>query len=433
MVATAKQRIRDIRKRDIEVRILRRDGNPLSHQQVEVVQLRHAFLFGDNLWTLDAMIRDGECRTGRMRVWQERYKEIFNAATNLCYWTERPENDAAKTEERQGEPRIDNFAATVDWTLAQGMTAKGHPLFWSIPKCLPAWLQRYDLETQLKFAEVRVRNLVARFRGRIRIWNAINEPLWEPALQNFSKRSWPHIEDIVTIADYCKRVLRWCREEDPDAIYLINDYGLEKTTRPLIGSDGSTVTAASQRQRMLTLLRTLADAGALPNALGLQSHTGWATPREQWEAYDELATAGLPLHITEFWAKKCELAQADGYSPDEVANMQAEFVRNFLTCAFGHPAIEGFFFWGFIDSALEWRTRSGYSLCPIYDMVQRMIREEWWTREELQTDSNGIIRFNGFLGDYTARYRPQNNAAPIGLAFSINRQIAMPITLTTIT
>ena len=47
------------------------------------------------------------------------------------------------------------------------MQVKGHPLFWSIPKCVPDWVLKYDYATRMKFAEVRVRNLVAAQRGQI--------------------------------------------------------------------------------------------------------------------------------------------------------------------------------------------------------------------------------------------------------------------------
>jgi len=135
----ARRNIREHRMGDAEVRVQDRRGRPLAGLPVTVELTRHAFLFGESLWPLDVMIRHGQAGTDRVRAWQQRFRQVFNAATNLCYWTERPRNDASKTEDRQGEPRLENFAATVDWTVASGMTAKGHPLFWSIPKCVPEW------------------------------------------------------------------------------------------------------------------------------------------------------------------------------------------------------------------------------------------------------------------------------------------------------
>lgn len=404
----ARANIERLRKTDVSLLVLGPDGSPLADAELEVEQLRHAFPFGDQLWGLDAMARNGEWDTDRARAWRRRFAEVFNAATSLCYWTERPQNDASKTEDRQGEPRVENFARTVDWTLSAGLVAKGHPLFWSIPKCVPEWAKRYDTETFLKFAEVRVRSLVARFRGRVSIWDAVNEALWEAAPWNLSRRQWPHIEPVADMVRYIAPVLRWCREEDPDATYLVNDYGVEMDSPYPRGSDGSEVTAASQRARYIALARALADAGTPPDALGLQSHTGdWASPSAQWALYDEFRDAGAPpLHITEYWADLKRLRATGRYSEADLEAARAQHVADFLTCAFGHPAVHAFFFWGFLGSALAWNGRySGHDTLPVWEAVRRLLREEWRTRLAVRTDASGRASFRGFLGDYALRRR----------------------------
>lgn len=431
-ITAARKQIREIRMRDVELRIVDRRGHAVAGTAVEIEQIRNAFPFGEQLWPLDAMVRDGEGEGERARAWKRRFAEIFNSATSLCYWTERDRHDASKTEDCQGDWRLDNFAATVDWTISQGLTAKGHPLFWPIPKAVPKWVQRYDYATQMKFAEVRVRNIVARFKGRIRIWDAVNEPMWEPAFKNLSRRDWPHIEQIGEIADYIEPVLRWCREEDPDARYLINDYGMEAdmASGSLRGNDGSIVTAPSQRQRFLALLRELQDRGTPPDAIGLQNHTGWPQHEEQWAVYDEFATSGLPVHITEFWASTHELEQSGKYSSKEIDEIQAEYVANFLTCAYGHPAVEGFFFWGFMNSAITWGERSGHDVKPVFERVRKLLRDEWMTRQTLITDPEGIVRFRGFFGDYSLRV-PIINGVRSGLCFQVDPSATMPLLLRT--
>ena len=427
----ARRRIRDLRMRDVHLRLVDAAGKPLPGVPLQIEQLRHAFPFGNNLWTLDAFARDGEWDTGRARAWRERFAEVFSAANNLCYWTERPRNDASKVEDRQGDWRIENFARTVEWTLGEGMIAKGHPLFWSIPKCVPEWLKRYDYPTQMKFAEVRVRNIVARFRGKVTLWDAVNEPMWEAAFKNLPNRQWPHIEAIEDIADYIDPVLRWCRDEDPDATFLVNDYGMtqDKQAEPLVGHDGSSVTAASQRKRFLALIDALGRRGSAPDAIGLQSHTGWVDHAHQWHVYDEFTASGLPVHITEFWAGTRELEAAGKYSPDQIDHLQADYVANFLTAAFGHPAIQGFFFWGFMNSAIDWRRdRSGHEPKPAFHRVRDLIRGEWWTREKVTTGPDGVARFRAFFGHHAARY-PLPRGSQTGLRFTVDRADEGPLAL----
>lgn len=401
----ARANIRERRMGNVELVLRDRAGKPLPGLAVEVEQTRLDFPFGEQLWHLQNLHQWDRWDTAHAREWRRRFAEVFTAANNLTYWTERPEHNAPTTEDRQGEWTMDDFAATVDWTLASGMVAKGHPLFWSIPKCIPGWVKRYDTATLMKFAEVRVRNIVARFKGRVAIWDAVNEPMWEAAPKNLASREWPHIEPIANLVEYIAPVLRWCREEDPDATFLVNDYGMEKEDRPLTGNDGSRVTAASQRKRFVALIRALQDLQAAPDAIGLQSHTGdWQSHRHQWEVYDEFAATGLPVHVTEFWAETRKL-KAEGKLPEaEIDALQAEYIANYVTCAFGHPAIEGFFCWGFMTDAVDWKKElAAHELKPAYLRLRKLLREDWCTRVKAVTDEQGRIRFRGFFGDYRLR------------------------------
>ncbi len=427
-LAEARSNIGKLRQDEVALRLVDRDGRSLPGVTVQVEQTGHAFPFGDQLWSLDAMIRDGEGGTGRARAWKQRFLELFNAATNLCYWTERHIHDASKSEEHQGELRIENFAATVDWCNAHGLVTKGHPLFWSLPKAVPEWVMRYDAETLMKFAEVRVRNLVARFRGRVKIWDVVNEPMWETTPGNLANRVWPHIETAEALADYIEPVIRWCRQEDPGATLLVNDYGME-IDKELTGNDGSKVTAASQRRRYRELFHELDRRGASPDAIGLQSHSGWfARHEQQWAIYDDFAETGLPVHITEFWAQTKELEACGRFSQEAIDELQAEYIANYLTCAFGHPKVEAFFFWGLMGSAIRWRERAGHELTPVYHRIRELIHEEWTTKLEATTDADGVVRFRGFHGRYLARIAGEADNGE-GKTFQVSAERPNQVTL----
>ncbi|MFW6062501.1 MAG: endo-1,4-beta-xylanase [Planctomycetota bacterium] len=416
-VADAKENIEKIRKTDVELHLVDRNGEPLANTEIEVAQMRHHFPFGDNMWGLDTMYRFNEADTDKGRYWKLCFADVLNAANALCYWTERPRNDGPKTEDIQGYPKLDGFHYCVDWAASQGLTVKGHPLFWSIQKCVPEWVKRYDYETQLKFAEVRVRQLIAGVRGRVKIWDVVNEALWEPAFKNLPQRRWPHIESTEDMVEYIAPVIQWARDEDPDAIYVLNDYGLTED-REHKGPDG-VITSAMQRERMLDLVAGLDDAGACPSAIGLQSHTGgWVDHARQQAVYDQLSQPGLPLHITEFWART-NVLEDTGLSEEDMQQAQADYVADFITTAFGHPSIEGFFFWGFMGSGIDWRGNSGHELTPMYHRVKKLLHEEWNTRQTLTTDEQGVVRFRGFYGDYSLRYAV-NDHVQAGERFAVH-------------
>lgn len=406
-LAEAEERIERHRKQDVAFRLMDRDGRAVCGEEIQIELIRHHFQFGDQLWPLDAQYRNQLHHHQWTRSWEHLFTGIFNAANNLCYWTERPANDASKTEARQGEPRIENFAQTVDWTLANGMTAKGHPLFWSIPKCLPDWVKRYDLDTFWKFAEVRVRNLVSRFKGRVTVWDAVNEALWEAAPEHLHERDWPHVESTGVMADMIEKVLTWCREEDPDATFLINDYGLIAPDRPKTNQKGQTVTAGRQRERYLELVDELSRRGSAPDAIGLQGHTGWV-PLDTLDAcLDQMGSPGVPLHITEFWAKSDTLVK-NGVDPARALELAAEYNRQYLTVAFANPHVHAFYFWGFMGGAVDFSPDGGYKLLPAYEAVRRRIHEDWWVRETTHSDAEGEFALRLFPGEYAIRRRQPN-------------------------
>ena len=434
VVTAAEKRIADVRMRDVELRLVDANGKPLSGVAVEVCQQTHAFPFGDvhglPVRTCMCIEEDGS----KGAEYRRHLARLLNACTSTCYWTEREGSSIGKIEERQGMWDLEPFAQVVNWTLSKGLVAKGHPLFWTVDKAVPQWLRRYDVETQMKFLEVRIRNIVSRFKGRVTIWDAINEACWEPSLRNLPDRLWPHIETIENIAGYIAPVIRWAREEDPDAAYVVNDYGMQRDDKKegLKGNDGSTVTAASQRKRFLELVRVMGGQGAAPDAIGLQSRSGWTYPSHQVEVYDEFATSGLPIHVTEFTIPTDTLEADDRYSPEDIQELVSLYARRYMTCAFGHPAIDGFFFWGFVSSCLRWRDRHRSHdtvVCRAYDEVRKLIWEDWITREALTTDDNGVVQFRGYFGDYVVRYTDPAGQ-PKGERFSVAREDGMPLTVT---
>ncbi len=392
------------RKLDWIVRTVDSNGTPLRGVPVKVNQLEHAFAFGEGLWGLDEAARYGEWDHDRTISYRHLLREALNSVNALSYWTEAPRNDASKAMERQGEERLENFAKCVDWALSQGMQVKGHTLLWSIDKCWPSWLAKYDIDTQMRFAEVRVRNLVARFSGRISTWDVVNEAMWEPCPKNLPHRRWPHLEAIRDIADYVAPTFRWAREEDPQATLVLNDYGLEhEPENPPTSLDGRQATAAYQRSRLKELVAELLDRGTPVDALGLQSHTGsWQSAAAQAEVYDEIASYGLPLQVTEFWARQRGAPSHIAELPTlEFEERQADFVERYLTVAFGHPAMGAFYFWGFMGMGVEWKARSCHRTTAVFHRVRELLQQRWRTNESVVTDSEGCIFLRAFPGTYS--------------------------------
>lgn len=401
------------------------NGNPLKNQTVEIELTKHEFLFGECNKHMDSLFRLGSGGEEKLKIGRKLFSEVFNALNATCYWTERPRNNMAKTEEYQGEINMDGFDDSIRWGLSEGHTLKGHPLFWPVPKAIPDWMDKYDYQTQLKFLEIRLRSIVSRYKGKVKLYDAVNEMLWEPALKNLKKRSWPYMETPENVAEYIAFVLKICREEDPDACFLLNDYGLERNHNEpaqltandndpsviqynkLIGNDGKEVTALRQRERYLEIVSRLADMGYPPSAIGMQGHSGAVTCQQQWELYDQMFKLRIPLHITEFWAQENDFGTIfQSMDKNDQQEYLAEYVVGYMKNAFAHPAVDAFFFWGFMGMAVEFTeglSRS-YELLPVFHKVKNLIHKEWHTKELLTTDSEGRVRFRGYFGEYSLRY-----------------------------
>jgi endo-1,4-beta-xylanase len=394
------------RKRDVMLRLLDRGGKPLAHRPVRIAQTGSDFLWGFCGWGLLNAFRDGTAARDSVQRRHRYYAELFNSVNLMHYWVEKHCADAPVSEEFQGFPDYGNVQQGVDWALANNMAPKGHPIFWPVDKAIPEWLHRYDHETKMKFLEVRVRTLVARFRGKMRLYDAVNEAIWEPSFAKTQERHWPHLTPIDEIVEYVEPVLRWAREEDPDARYLLNDYGImlgHAEEIPVPAHDGRRINRDFQARRYRELIDALKQRGVAPDAVGIQGFFGgWGHHDMDLATLDFLGTeTGLPIHITEFQPGGDQVKRLvqSGADRDTIMERIWEYMQNVLVTTFAHPAVEAFYIWHDIDYLFD---NYGYP-SPLYRKMQQLLQKEWRTNLTLHTDEQGVLRFRGFCGSYRVR------------------------------
>ena len=172
----------------------------------------------------------------------------------------------------------------VDFAENNGMDIRGHALLWyrSTPNYMTGttpMVMRDNLESFIS-------TYVDRYKGRIRIWDVVNEPTTD----NGSDATAPYRDD-EWFAGVGKDYLDWAfnaaRAADPDARLFLNDYNTE-----LAGKRGS----------FLAILQDLLDRDIPVDGVGHQLHLNYQTSiesvRAAIEAVDDLG-AGLEQHITE--------------------------------------------------------------------------------------------------------------------------------------
>lgn len=406
VLAQAKANIPKVRQQTCAITLTDWTGKPLKNASVRFQQVQSDFAFGENNYSPDGFAQDGMWNSRAANAWRTLFPTLYNALNNTCYWTERHDNSMKRVEEHQGDVRLDSFEQVVQWANANGIMCKGHPVFWPVEKAIPKWLRRYDYPTQLKFLEVRVRSLIARFKGQVQTWDLVNEMMWEPALKNLNKRNWPHLETEENLVEYISQILTWAREEDPTAVFLLNEYGVEADEKPSLKDQfGRDASSKAQRARYVSLYKALRKAGTLPNAIGLQSHSGpMLTPAQQWQVYDDLKPAGVPVHVTEFWVPETlpDELQASGLSKSKVLETIADRVCDYVTAAFGHTDIAAFYGWNLMRTCVERKNeeKGAYILLPTYHRLVDLLRKQWRTDVTLKTDERGVVNLTGFTGHY---------------------------------
>lgn len=362
LLAAARENIEQHRKGPGVVRVRGADGKPVPGAMVKVEQVRHEFLFGCNLFRFDR-VRD----PAEEEMYRTRFAALLNFATLGFYW--------AAYEPQRGQPHYAYTDKVLDWCRAQGITPKGHPLAWDHVASSPRWLPEDPAELE-RLSTARVREIVARFKGRIDIWDVVNEPT---DLTRFKTRmnTWARQMGAVP---FTRLHLQEARAAHPAATLLVNDYRTDPA--------------------FYKVLEALREHGRMPfDAVGIQSHMhdgGWPL-RRIGEVCDRFARLGLPVHFTETTivsGPRLGPGERWGETTPEGEARQAEYVPRFYTLLYAQPAVRALTWWDFSDqgawqgAAAGW-LRKDMSPKPVYDRLQALIKGQWWTRAEGKTDGEG--------------------------------------------
>ena len=398
--AAAQQRIEAVRRADLTVRVVDAAGQPVPNASVHVAMQRHAFGFGTAV-RVNALRETppGEANEAEQSLYRQHLLNLdgrghgFNVAIieNGLKWTTW-EADEWTTQ-----------AETIDalaWLRARGLRVRGHNLLWGSWDELPADL--FARRDDPAYVEARVRGRIVEtlghesLRGALFEWDVINEPRLERELANlFIGPTFPGGDEIY--ADW----FALAQQSDPATRLFLNDYGILSEGGLLVGQQNS-------YHDLIDLL----DARDAPlGGIGFQSHMSYplSAPERVLAVLDEFARHGQPLVITEYDIELAgnELAGEAINDPAALARREAlaaDYLRDFLTVSFSHPAVTGFHLWGFWDGH-HWLNnaplyREDWSLKPSGEAYIDLVFHQWWTDEQGRTDSQGQLTTRGFLGDY---------------------------------
>jgi len=380
ILGQADARIEKYRQGDAALQLLGPHGQPLpAGTTVTVEQTRHKFLFGANIYKFD------DCRTPEQNAaYQQRFRELLNFATVRFYWV--------SYEIEEGKLQFEDRLKIARWCLQNGITPKGHPLFWS--ECQPEWLHQKDPAEAESLAWSRIGREVVAFRDEIQIWDVLNEPTkGVQHARELNALTALRIYERYGTVEVIKRAFARARQDNPKATLVLNDH-------PWPLDDPAIVLTGFEK----IVAQCLAEKVPI-DALGIQTHMvlknrEWSAKRT-WEICEQFAKFGKPLHFT-------ELTIISGWHSNE--ERQAKRAAEFYTVLFSHPLVEAITWWDFTEQPYRGCIKApGAGLLrddmtpkPAYHELKRLIKGKWWTQTGVSVGADGQARFRGFLGEYQA-------------------------------
>ena len=347
----ANARIEQIRKRDVDVKVVDQDGNAISGAALTIEQTRNLFGFGTAIAT-------NALDNPRYRDFLQQHFQ-WGVVENAVKWQ--------SFEPQQGVFNYADADEIVQFAKQIGMPLRGHNIFWEVEQFVPDWVRALN-DTDLRAAvSKRIQDVVGRYANDFVHWDVNNEMLHG---DYFERRLGPNIR-----ADMFKEAQALA----PQIEYFVNDYN--------VVAGGETLAYKAQIEGLLA-------QGAPVEAIGAQGHFNEVAPDLMLSRLDTLAELGLPIWFTEF-----DVVQAD---PVE----RAKQVETFYRLAFSHPAVEGVLMWGFWAGA-HWRGPNAALVDEDWTInaagqAYLNLMEEWSTETAGTTNAAGELDFRGFHGDYVA-------------------------------
>jgi endo-1,4-beta-xylanase len=267
-----------------------------------------------------------------------------------------PENcmKPAKVQASEGQWDFALADSFVNFSSEQKLNMVGHCLVWAKDDRTPEWFfrdgtQPASRERLLDRMRKHVETVVNRYKGRIVMWDVVNEAL-DDGTNYLRSSGW----ERACGEEFLFKAFEYAHQADPQATLIYNDYNNE---------------LPAKREKMLRLIRAM-KARAVPlHAVGLQGHYELdSIPFDEIEATIVAVKAlGLKIVVSEldidviprgrWWADggryREELSKVDPYRdgcPPDILQRQADqYARLFAIFRRHHDVVARVSFWNLHD------------------------------------------------------------------------------------
>ncbi|KAL7125217.1 hypothetical protein ABFS83_14G102400 [Erythranthe nasuta] len=263
--------------------------------------------------------------------------------------------------------------ALVKFAQSNGVSIRGHNVFWDNESDQPWWVPGLSSNDLRAAAEQRIKSVMNRYKGQLFHWDVVNENL-----------HWSFFESKLG-ANASAVFYEMASGIDGDTTPFLNEYNTIEQ------SSGGDAAAPSLYLAKIEQMREEGYNGHL--GIGLQGH--FSDPNLPYirAAIDQLASADLPIWITELDVKS---------GPN-----QATYLEQIIRELHSHWAVDGIIIWS------AWSPQGCYRMCltdnnfnnlETGNVVDKIIHE-WAHTADLPgtTDSNGVFGASLFHGEYEVK------------------------------
>jgi GH35 family endo-1,4-beta-xylanase len=273
------------------------------------------------------------------------------------------------------KPNYTDFENALRWTQKVGWDLRAHTLLWggNDAHSMPDWVRSLPTPQAITdTCKMRVQREVLRYKGLVKEYDVINEPLTGHA--DWLRKT---VGDSIIWNSF-----KWARSVDPDAELFINDYNVEYNW--------------GQAVEYRDLILKVKEMGGPVTGVGMQAHF-WDCCRpnvdELVKNVNIIAEAGLPIRFTEY-----------DFGGNLTQEQQAADFIKVLTIAFSHPSINGMICWGLSDDG-AWRENTGFFDAAhkpklAADTLLYFTKKKWATNFDSEITAETPLLFNAYFGDY---------------------------------
>ena len=378
----AAERIETLRKAPLVVRVVDAVGKPVAGARVEVKMRRHAFGFGSAVTARMLCLDDGDGRRYRKIVAENYTKVVFENDLKWRPW-EVGQRNTSPVYRRQWVDR------SFRWLADHEIAVRGHYVTWAPLKGEQIALYKGKPDKLRADLYAHMRDKLPAVGKRVVEWDAVNHIAgWGTTVAKVSGSNEIYA-DIITLS----------RTLAPGVLLYVNE--------------GQILPGGGRIDAYEKIIRDLRRYGAAPDGVGFMGHFS----RKSLTAIDEIHRR-LDRFAT--LAGRLQLTELDvDVGADE--KLHADYLRDVMTIAFAHPAMDGIVMWGFW-AGRHWKPnaslyRRDWSITPAGRAWRDLVFTQWWTTVKGTTDANGLLKVRGFLGRYdvTAVAAGKTAAAQISL------------------